>query len=131
MINLCLRFISRFGRFKKDFTLPFTLSLSLSLSPLYPFNLSLSLPLFSLSFSLSYLMDVFVLVSFLNLQIGNIRKRENKTFFNCLIKNAEILRTIQYLCNNLCFVVILYELYNCNSCIGIFKFIATLNVAMT
>ena len=110
VINLSLRFISRFGRFHEDFTLkegtvplPFSrnwpenhlhnlgkalgeglgllktgsLSLSLSLSPLYPFHFSLSLispslsislllpfflSLFSLSFSLAYLMDVFVLV---------------------------------------------------------------------
>ena len=59
----------------EPFTLyPFHLSLpftSLSLSPLYPFHLSLISPslsislllsLFSLSFSLPYLMDVFVLV---------------------------------------------------------------------
>ena len=46
---------------------PFTLSIpftSLSLSPLYPYHLSVpfNLSLFSLSFSLAYLMDVFVLV---------------------------------------------------------------------
>ena len=81
VINLCLRFISPFGRFYDDFTIPFTLSLypfhlsipftSLSLSylslPLFisPSTflfLSLLLSLFSLSFSLAYLMDVFVLV---------------------------------------------------------------------
>ena len=122
VFNLSLRFISRLGRFHKDFPLkegtvrvplpfssdrpenhshnlgkalseglgllcvPFTLSIpftSLSFSPLYPFHLSipfnlspplyvspstflslsLLLALFSLSFSLAYLLDVFVLVS--------------------------------------------------------------------
>ena len=80
-----LRFISRFGRFYEDLTLTFTLSLSipftsLSLSllsflslPLYIspstfLSLSLLLSLFSLSFSLAYLMDVFVLVFFMILQ---------------------------------------------------------------
>ena len=120
VINLCLRIISRFGRFHEDFPLkgevpltfsrnrpenhshnfgkalgeglgllcaPFTslslspLSLSLSFSPSLSFSLSLSylslpfyispstflslsllLSVFSLSFSLVYLMDVFVLV---------------------------------------------------------------------
>ena len=54
VINLCLHFISRFGRFYEDF--PFhSLSLSLSLS-LYPFHLSLYLFLsLSLSVSLSLL----------------------------------------------------------------------------
>ena len=62
---LSLRFISRFGRFHEDFSLrafhslyPFRLSIpftSLSLSPLYPFHLSLylSLPLLSQSLYLS------------------------------------------------------------------------------
>ena len=78
VINLCLRFISRFGRFYEDFTLPFTLSLypfhlsihftslSLSLSylslPLYISPSIFFLSLFSLSFSLAYLMDVFIFV---------------------------------------------------------------------
>ena len=72
-----LRFISRFGRSYKDFTLPFTLSLSITFTSLSHFHLSLSLLYLSpslylsfyLSFSLSslyhslaYLMDVFVLV---------------------------------------------------------------------
>jgi hypothetical protein len=96
VINLCLHFISRFGRFYEDFpfhslslslslslsplslSLSFSLSLCLSLSlispslsyislPLYIspstfLSLSLLLSLFSLSFYLAYLMDVFVLV---------------------------------------------------------------------
>ena len=92
--NFCnqpsLRFISRFGRFHKDFIFPFTLSIpftSLSLSPLYPFHLSipftflcpfhslslypfhLSLSLFSPSLSISLLLP-FSLLSTL-LSIGN------------------------------------------------------------
>ena len=47
VINLCLCFISRFGRFYEDFTLPFTLSFPLT-------SLSLSFYLFSLSFFLAY-----------------------------------------------------------------------------
>ena len=60
VIDLSLRFISRFGRFHEDFNIPFTLSnpftsLSLSplsLSPLYPFHLSI--PFTSLSLSPLY-----------------------------------------------------------------------------
>ena len=62
VINLSLRFISRFGRFHEDFTLrafhslyPFPISIpftSLSHSPLYPFPLSI--PFNSLSFSPLY-----------------------------------------------------------------------------
>ena len=67
VFNLSLRFISRFGRFHKEFSLhafhslyPFRLSIpftSLSLSPLYPFHLlslSPSIPFTSLSLSPLY-----------------------------------------------------------------------------
>ena len=43
MINLCLRFISQFGRFCEDFTLPSTLSLSIPFTSLYLSYLSLPL----------------------------------------------------------------------------------------
>ena len=72
LINLCLRFISRFGRYCEDFTLHFTLSLSLSLSSLYPFHLflslslslSISLSLFSPSLSIYLLLPFFLSLSF-------------------------------------------------------------------
>ena len=66
VINLCLCFISRFVRFYEDFILPFSLFLSLSLSPLYPFHLSLSL---SLLFPTSPLYLSFYLSFYLSLSL--------------------------------------------------------------
>ena len=73
-------------------SLPLSISISLSLSylslPLYispstflslslflPFFLSLSFSLFSLSFSLTYLMDVFVLVYYMSVEYDNLHKK--------------------------------------------------------
>ena len=69
-INLCLRFISWFGRFYEDFTLPFTLSIPFTLSlSLSPFLSLLSLPLslflsFYLSFSLSPSLSLLSIILF-------------------------------------------------------------------
>ena len=63
----------RFGRFHEDFTLPFTLSFafpSLSLSPLYPFHLSLSIYLsLYLSLSLSISLSIFLISPSLSISL--------------------------------------------------------------
>jgi hypothetical protein len=65
--NLSLRFISRFGRFHDDFNSA-RLSLSLSLWPLYPFDLSI--PFTSLSLSLSPSLYPSLSLSYLSLPLS-------------------------------------------------------------
>ena len=91
---LCAPFTSlRYFHLSIPFTslsLSLSLSLFLSISLLLPFFLSLSFSLFSPSFSLAYLMDVFVLV-YTQKQSSYIRKGLKDSYFdkNWLSKGIE------------------------------------------